>query len=714
MIHKLSFWGHPTVPDTKVDFNNGFNLIHAPNGKGKSTVLELIGYSLFGTEALRASAGAEYPEIGTELVFTVNGKQYTVIRSKKRTVINHEAVALAVGTTAVNALILRLFGYNSKVYNVANYVRQDHVKALTHVLRADDRRKVLENTIGLGVMDNVIKELSETLRGFSAEAKALETVLASPLEVPVKPVRYMGKERAEKLETSRKVYERYTYLKGQLGGLNLSKPVKPQDKVADNIMRALEDGLNELAEKQQDFNNYQRELANLKAMVSAKPRLGAYQELIERYSLVELEGMLQEAAKHKRVLSKHHRLVDEELRLPRPSLTQEQIQEGGKEWELFAKWDDYQFLLASDHADCPKCGEHFLVNHKDLAEYPFTPDSPKPQPRWSERQLWLESQIWADAVPKLGELEKQIAEILPLVGKATKFFQDFPCLKPEQLDSDYQIIKDMWVNHHEWLKGDYENKLQNLQANPPQDYSDSIKRQKARIAEAHSLQKQWATYDALAKSYAENEAKAKTIRTELDETEYAAKGYPEWLELDKACSNYEFELQVYQNRLLERESWQTKLAEMNAAIEDYTLAIKGLKAAKNEIKNHLLPSLNNAASQLATTMSAGAINSVLMLDDFSIKAMKADRYRPVETFSGSEASIINLALRIALGQVLTHSVFSVLIGDEIDASMDSARTAAVWSALARLVEANKIKQVILVSHESEPIQVQGLNYVHFS
>ena len=87
----------------------------------------------------------------------------------------------------------------------------------------------------------------------------------------------------------------------------------------------------------------------------------------------------------------------------------------------------------------------------------------------------------------------------------------------------------------------------------------------------------------------------------------------------------------------------------------------------------MLPSLNNAASQLAATMSAGAINSVLMLDDFSIKAMKADRYRPVETFSGSEASIINLALRIALGQVLTHSVFSVLIGDEIDASMDSAK-----------------------------------------
>lgn len=714
MIHKLSFWGHPTVPDTKVDFNSGFNLIHAPNGKGKSTVLELIGYSLFGTEALRASAGAEYPNLGTELAFTVNGKHYIVVRSKKRTEITHAGVTLAVGTTAVNALILHLFGYNSKVYNVANYVRQDHVKALTHVLRADDRRKVLENTIGLGVMDNVIKELSDTLRGFSAEAKALETVLASPLERPVKPTMYIGKERAEQLEASRKIYERYAYLKGQLASLDLTRPVKPQDKVEPHWGAAFEKGLEELQEKQQNFNNYQRELANLKAMVSAKPKLGAYQELIERHTFAELEDLLAQAAKHKRVLSKHHRLVDEELRLPKPKLTPEAILGAAKDLELHAEWVEYQKLLEAEQVDCPNCGEHFSVHHKELAEYPFTPDSPKPKVLFDSNTLWHESRLWSEVMPKREELKKQILELLPLAGKATKFFQEFPCLKPEQLDSDYQIIKDMWLSHREWLKGNYETKLEDLQTNPPQDYSDSIKRQKARIAEAHDVQKQWATYDALAKAYAENEAKAKAIRTELDETEYAAKGYPEWLELDKACSNYEFELQVYRNRLLEREAWQTKLAEMNAAIEDYTLAIKGLKAAKNEIKNHLLPSLNNAASQLAATMSAGAINSVLMLDDFSIKAMKADRYRPVETFSGSEASIINLALRIALGQVLTHSVFSVLIGDEIDASMDSARTAAVWSALARLVEANKIKQVILVSHESEPIQVQGLNYVHFS
>ena len=188
----------------------------------------------------------------------------------------------------------------------------------------------------------------------------------------------------------------------------------------------------------------------------------------------------------------------------------------------------------------------------------------------------------------------------------------------------------------------------------------------------------------------------------------------DYIKFDKVCNHYEVACRIFEQRQAERNLWQEKLTGLAADIDDYTLAVKGLKAAKNDIKNHLLPSLNTAASHLASLMSEGVITSVLMLDDFSIEAMKADRYRPVETFSGSEASIINLALRIALGQVLTHSVFSVLIGDEIDASMDSARTAAVWTALAMLVEANKIKQVILVSHESEPIQVAGLNYVNFA
>ena len=715
MIHKLSFWGHPTVPDTKVSFTSGFNLLHAPNGRGKSTILELIAYSLFGTEALRASAGQEYPALGTDLTLTVNNKAYQIVRSKKRTELLEQGIVVAVGTTAVNAFILRLFGYNGKVYNVANYVRQDHVKALTHVLRADDRRKVLENTIGLGIIDNVVKELGDSLRGLTAEAKALESVLATPLEVPVPPQGYVA-SRDERLNELAKAYNQHNYLKGQLNSLRLVEPIAPTvADVSDEALTALSAEADDLIEKQQHFNNYEQQVKHLKAMVAAKPKLGVYQELIENYSLGDLQELVDKAYYHRRVLLDYQKVIDGLMALPLPKLTQEEIQEGNSQLLKLTLWTKYQEILDSEHVDCPKCGEHFLVNHKDVADYPFTPDSPRPECQWSERELWQQSQIWAEVVPQRKELVKARDEQWPLADIATSFFaHKFPpeITKPQELD--YGLLLQLRESYSNWIVEDWQNKLVGVKSHPPTDYSDTFKTLKAGIAAAHESRKQWQTYDALLKVYEQNLAKSEALLIELAEIEGDSIAYADYVAFDKVCNNYEVACRIFEQRQAERNLWQEKLTGLAAAIDDYTLAVKGLKAAKNDIKNHLLPSLNTAASHLASLMSEGVINSVLMLDDFSIKAMKADRYRPVETFSGSEASIINLALRIALGQVLTHSVFSVLIGDEIDASMDSARTAAVWTSLARLVGANKIKQVILVSHESEPIQVAGLNYVNFA
>ena len=47
--------------------------------------------------------------------------------------------------------------------------------------------------------------------------------------------------------------------------------------------------------------------------------------------------------------------------------------------------------------------------------------------------------------------------------------------------------------------------------------------------------------------------------------------------------------------------------------------------------------------------------------------------RALDTLSGSGKAVANLALRLGLGQVLTNRVFSLFIGDEIDASLDVDR-----------------------------------------
>jgi DNA repair exonuclease SbcCD ATPase subunit len=45
----------------------------------------------------------------------------------------------------------------------------------------------------------------------------------------------------------------------------------------------------------------------------------------------------------------------------------------------------------------------------------------------------------------------------------------------------------------------------------------------------------------------------------------------------------------------------------------------------------------------------------------------------LDTLSGSGKAVANLALRLGLGQVLINRVFSLFIGDEIDASLDVDR-----------------------------------------
>jgi len=71
--------------------------------------------------------------------------------------------------------------------------------------------------------------------------------------------------------------------------------------------------------------------------------------------------------------------------------------------------------------------------------------------------------------------------------------------------------------------------------------------------------------------------------------------------------------------------------------------------------------------------------------------------QPLNTLSGSGKAVACLALRLGLGQVLTHGVFPVFIGDEIDASMDQHRTANTAAMLEALK--SRMGQILLVTHK---------------
>lgn len=147
-----------------------------------------------------------------------------------------------------------------------------------------------------------------------------------------------------------------------------------------------------------------------------------------------------------------------------------------------------------------------------------------------------------------------------------------------------------------------------------------------------------------------------------------------------------------------------KVDALDAKISDYDAAIIGLRNLKVSIKSYLVPSLNKVASAYLAQMTDGARSSVIISEDFEIRVDG----QPMEALSGSAKAVANLAIRLALGQTLTNSVFSVLMADEIDASMDAQRAEYTAKCLRNLT--GKIKQIIIISHK----KLDADNYVELT
>lgn len=147
-----------------------------------------------------------------------------------------------------------------------------------------------------------------------------------------------------------------------------------------------------------------------------------------------------------------------------------------------------------------------------------------------------------------------------------------------------------------------------------------------------------------------------------------------------------------------------KVDKLKAEVENYDAAIVGLRNLKTSIKSYLVPSLNKVASAYLSQMTDGGRSSVVISEDFDIVVDG----QPMEALSGSAKAVANLAIRLALGQTLTNSVFSVLMADEIDAAMDKERSEYTAKCLRNLTD--KISQIIIISHK----KLEADNYVELT
>jgi exonuclease SbcC len=124
---------------------------------------------------------------------------------------------------------------------------------------------------------------------------------------------------------------------------------------------------------------------------------------------------------------------------------------------------------------------------------------------------------------------------------------------------------------------------------------------------------------------------------------------------------------------------------------------RALTDLRTELNSTLRPDLSDLASGFLRDLTNGRYTDLELDEDYA--ATLLDDGDPKAVISGGEEDVANLALRLAISQMIAERAgqpLSLLILDEIFGSLDEDRRAAVVDLLRSL--ADRFPQVILITH----------------
>jgi DNA repair exonuclease SbcCD ATPase subunit len=607
----------------RIEFAPGLTAVTGPNEAGKTLVIEMIGYALFGKDALRGLA-SDYRNLAVTLALIVQDQEWVISRAKKEEfTIGGEVVA--VGAQAINAEVPKRLGFDLKVFNIACAAQQGDLGALTD-MKPTARRAMVDQLIGLDLLETIEKECK-------AEAKTNETValsLLSSMMPPVEPVAPKGYVASAKLEEKLAAVQAHEAERAVL--MRIELPVEPKPPIAPSST-----DVTELEAHESLRQSALREQASLEGQLRGMPEPTVSREDLQR---------AMDYASYKAAV---------QARGPKPDYTEAQL----TEFELvLAAKDDVR--RGGDEVTCPKC-EHCFTPGVDPSTVSLAqrdiPATITPREVVCQR---VAHENWAEP----------LAEVEPF---------ELPNLQQEIL-----------AHAHADDRRAVSEALASLTI--PVDRS-------ADLRTARAYQSELAVYTERARQYDRQLADWKDAQAHL-----------------ATLADRSGELGSLQGRLAEarhfeqlRDRWLAdteryedvcrRADDARVLGDGFAKGAQALRNARVRVKQELAPSLSKAASSLLYTMTGGERRYVDVDHDFNITVDG----QPLQTLSGSGKSVVNLALRIGLGQVLTSKVLPIFIGDEIDESMDKSRSAATHSTFQNL--RNYLTQILIVTHK--PIEADN-------
>ncbi|WP_304634033.1 AAA family ATPase [Pseudoalteromonas sp.] len=677
MIESLKYnveFGNGEKRANEAAFEKGSTMITGKNGRGKSLNLEMIAFCLFGSVALRGKA-EDYKRIKAECQILIRGIKYVFKRTKSGAeVFDAEGNTLVKGNKPANEWTIRTLGFNYDVFRISHWCAQGDIQALAS-MKPTERKQMVDSVAGLTQMDSLINSVSSNISVAKKGIDSVNEYLTKPVE-PVKPeLKSLDEILAEITKTEQEQNELQATkisLESWQQPIEPRQPQKPMElqlpsepvRIEPTLVPVpefnipdqykdydIKETLDDLSKRLDTITNVEREVANLSRR---SLELQDNYPILNKWGLGELDL---EAIRNRNTLIENARVKKN--------------------------------LLAQGDSTCPNCSTVHPIQGLALQRYENVPVELADEELVTKGEVQAH-QEWRQVLAQKDEHTQQLAtkeriqqlrDEFQALWNAKQAHESAKATNQSSIamaDSNYQAALQQYKQNVEHLQSRHQSEVENYNAALARYQTDFQEWNKA--ISQHEMQ--WSQWEENGQSHL---CDCRITLQELNEQK------TQWVIYNNQLERYNSDLDSYN-------AAKSNLAKEEDALNNLKNAKEALVEIKARVKSYVVPSLNSVASYLLNEMTGGEYSILNVDEDFEVTVDD----QPLRTLSGSGKDIANLAIRIGLGRILTHSVLPVMMLDEIDSAMDEERAQYTWDCIQKVTP--KIGQVLQVSHKHLPAQ----------
>ena len=191
LLKTLTLRNYRKYKEASVEFPDGVIGIIGLNGVGKTTLVEAIGWALFGHHAARTTkelikrdGASPHEPCSVNLEFELEGDRYTVVREmtgknlvpKASLILNGRLITS--NADDVTAVLADTIGMDYQAFFTSVFARQKELNALS-IMKAAERKKLVLRMLGIERIEKSIQTIREDKRG---KEKRIEGIKAATVD----------------------------------------------------------------------------------------------------------------------------------------------------------------------------------------------------------------------------------------------------------------------------------------------------------------------------------------------------------------------------------------------------------------------------------------------------------------------------------------------------------------------------------------------------